>query len=309
MSGSGVGAPRGPGAPRTEGSFSGGDGATSTGGREQKAVPVGAPGGVTLAEDGLRGPALGGLATGLPGEGGPEPALGAFSAEVMGGGAPGPHHGEPDHFAFDAQSEAAIALILAKYPEGRQASGVIPLLYEAQGQMRRQTGSGWVPRVAMDAVAARLGMAPIRVYEVATFYLMFNTTPVGKYHLQVCTTAPCWLRGSDDVMEACKRIAGLGGFGESSADGLFTMTSVECLGGCANAPILQVNDDYYEDLTGELTEALLLGLKRGEAPPPAGSMIGRKGSAPEGGPQTLLELTGEGYDGGGSRTPHGREVD
>ncbi len=308
MSGGGVGAPRGPGAPRTEGSFSGGDNAAPTGGREQAAVPVGAPGGATITAEGLRGPALGGLATGLPGEGGPQPALGAFSAEVMGGGAPGPHRGEPDSFAFDAQSEAAIALILAKYPEGRQASGVIPLLYEVQGQMRRQTGSGWVPRVAMDAVAARLGMAPIRVYEVATFYLMFNTTPVGKYHLQVCTTAPCWLRGSDDVTEACKRVGGMGGFGESSADGLFTLTSVECLGGCANAPILQVNDDYYEDLTGELTEALLQSLKRGEAPPPAGSMIGRQGSAPEGGPRVLLELTGEGYDGGGSRTPHGKEV-
>ena len=103
----------------------------------------------------------------------------------------------------------------------------------------------------MDAVARRLGMAPIRVYEVATFYLMFNTAPVGKYHLQVCTTTPCWLRGSDEVVAACRKVTGIKGWGETSADGLFTMTEVECLGACVNAPILQVNDDFYEDLDAE----------------------------------------------------------
>ena len=142
---------------------------------------------------------------------------------------------------------------------------------------------------------------------------MFNTKPVGRYHLQVCTTAPCWLRGSDEVVAACKRVAGVSGFGERSADGMFTVSSVECLGGCANAPILQVNDDYYEDATGALTEALLRSLQRGEPMPPAGSMIGRQGSAPEGGPRTLGELSGAGYDGrgpagDGAGTPHGREA-
>ena len=243
---------------------------------------------------------------------------GHFSAENIGHGTPGhaPRPAtdqQPSQFSFDADSEQQIATVLARYPEGRQASGVIPLLYIAQKQMGRLTGSAWVPRVAMDVIAARLSMPPIRVYEVATFYLMFNTSPVGKYHLQVCTTTPCWLRGSDAVEAACRRVGGMTGFGDSSADGLFTMTQVECLGGCANAPILQINDDYYEDMDGPLTEKLLESLKRGEAPPPAGSMIGRIGSAPEGGPTTLGSLTGAGYenDGPGAQGPgraHGREV-
>ena len=124
-------------------------------------------------------------------------------AENIGDGSTG-EIAQPSHFAFDAESEAAIEAAVAKYPPGKQASAVLPLLYIVQQQMGRQTGSAWVPRVAMDAVAARLGMAPIRVYEVATFYLMFNTTPIGRYHLQVCTTTPCWLRGSDDVVAACR---------------------------------------------------------------------------------------------------------
>ncbi len=144
----------------------------------------------------------------------------------------------------------------------------------------------------MDEVARLLGMAPIRVYEVATFYLMFNTAPVGKYHLQLCTTTPCWLRGSDDVVSACRAATGLTGWKENSADGLFTMTEVECLGACVNAPILQVNDDFYEDMDAERTTALIEALKRGEKPP-FGSTIGRKTSAPEGGPTTLTTLTFE----------------
>jgi NADH-quinone oxidoreductase subunit E len=143
----------------------------------------------------------------------------------------------------------------------------------------------------MDVVAARLEMPAIRVYEVATFYLMFNTNPVGKFHLQICTTTPCWLRGSDDVVAACKRVSGIHAFGETSDDGLFTMTEVECLGACVNAPILQVNDDFYEDMDGKLTEGLLAALKRGEAPPLPGSMIGRQTSAPVGGPMTLQNVT------------------
>jgi NADH-quinone oxidoreductase subunit E len=199
------------------------------------------------------------------------------------------HHEEPASFAFDADSVAQIDRIVARYPDGKQASAVIPLLYVAQKQMGRLTGSAWVPRVAMDAVAVRLSMAPIRVYEVATFYFMFNTKPIGRYHLQVCGTTPCWLRGSDEVLRACKDAGHLKGYGDSSEDGLFTLTEVECLGACVNAPILQVDDDYYEDLNYETTVQLIEALKRGERPAP-GSVIGRKTSAPVGGPDTLLDI-------------------
>jgi NADH-quinone oxidoreductase subunit E len=198
---------------------------------------------------------------------------------------------QPTEFIFDAESEAEIGNILAKYPQGRQASAVLPLLYLVQGQMRRQTGSAWIPRVAMDVVAARLQMPPIRVYEVATFYFMFNTAPIGRYHLQLCTTTPCWLRGSDDVVAACRKVTGIKNWGETSEDGLFTMTEVECIGACVNAPVLQIDNDYYEDLDAASTEDLLGRLKRGEALPPPGSMTGRKTSAPAGGPMTLTQVT------------------
>ena len=196
---------------------------------------------------------------------------------------------QPESFSFDAEGEAAIRPILAKYPPGKQASAVLPLLYLAQQQMQRQTGSAWVPIAGMDEVARRLDMAPIRVYEVATFYTMFNLRPIGRWHLQVCTTTPCWLRGSDEVVAACRRVTGIAGWHETSADGLFTMSEVECLGACVNAPMMQVNDDYYEDLDGASTEALLDALKRGEPPRP-GSVIGRQTSAPVGGPTTLTTL-------------------
>src|SRR5271166_198704 len=196
---------------------------------------------------------------------------------------------QPDSFAFDAESEAEIASVITRYPAGKQASAVLPVMYVAQRQMKRHTGSAWVPLKAMDAVAARLGMAPIRVYEVATFYLMFNTKPIGRYHLQVCTTTPCWLRGSDDVTEACRKATGIKGWGETSEDGLFTMTEVECLGACVNAPILQVDDDFYEDMDAGKATGLLAALRRGERPAP-GSMAGRQASAPEGGRTTLTTL-------------------
>ncbi|MCR0982065.1 NAD(P)H-dependent oxidoreductase subunit E [Roseomonas pecuniae] len=198
---------------------------------------------------------------------------------------------EVTSFEFDAESEAQIAKILARYPEAKKASAVIPVLYVAQKQMGRQTGSAWVPRIAMDRVGERLGMAPIRVYEVATFYFMFNTKPIGRFHLQVCGTTPCMLRGSDDVLSACKAAGGLKGYGDTSADGLFTLTEVECLGACVNAPILQVDDDYYEDLDYDRTVQLIESLKRGERPQP-GSTIGRETSAPEGGRLTLLDVPG-----------------
>jgi NADH-quinone oxidoreductase subunit E len=198
---------------------------------------------------------------------------------------------QPSAFAFDAESEAKIPGVLARYPEGRQASAVMPLLWLVQRQMRRATGSAWVPRAAMDVVAARLGMPPIRVYEVATFYLMFNTKPIGRHHLQVCGTTPCWLRGSDEVARACRDAAGVSGYGQTSADGLFTLSEVECLGGCVNAPILQVDDDYFEDLDYESTVRLIEALRRGERPKP-GSAVGRQASAPLGERTTLLDVEG-----------------
>jgi NADH-quinone oxidoreductase E subunit len=196
---------------------------------------------------------------------------------------------QPASFTFDAESDAAIPPLLAKYPPGKQASAVIPMLYLVQNQMKRQTGSAWVPTAGMDEVSRRLDMAPIRVYEVATFYLMFNLRPIGKWHLQVCTTTPCWLRGSDEVVAACRAVTGIHDWNETSADGMFTMTEVECIGACVNAPVIQVDDDFYEDLDAESTKQLVEALRRGERPRP-GSTKGRQTSAPEGGPTTLTTL-------------------
>jgi NADH-quinone oxidoreductase subunit E len=204
----------------------------------------------------------------------------------------GPDRTEPTSFSFDEISQAAIAKVLAKYPADRKASGTLPLLDIAQRQMGRTTGSAWVPVVAQDEIARVLEIAPIRVYEVATFYFMYNTKPVGRFHLQVCGTTPCWLRGSDNVRDAIKACTGIHHYGETSEDGLFTLSEVECLGGCVNAPILQVDDDYYEDMDAESTTALIEALKRGEKPA-RGSVIGRQNSAPEGGPVTLNTIAGE----------------
>jgi len=189
--------------------------------------------------------------------------------------------GQPEGFEFTPENLERARAHVAKYPPGRQASAVLPLLWIAQEQTR-----GWLPQAAMDHVAEILEMAPIRVYEVATFYTMFNLRPVGRYLLQACTTTPCWLRGSDAVVEACERKLGIGVDG-TSPDGLFTLVEVECLGACVNAPILQVNEDFYEDLDGPTTEALLDALRDGNAPPP-GSVIGRQGSEPITGRTTLM---------------------
>src|SRR5579885_1056121 len=191
---------------------------------------------------------------------------------------------QPESFIFTAENLATAKQIMAKYPAGRQASAVLALLDLAQ----RQSGN-WLPRAAMDTVADMLGMARIRVYEVATFYTMFNLKPVGKHFFQICTTTPCWLRGWDEVVAACRRKLGIG-IGETTADGQFTLKEVECLGACVNAPIIQVNDDFYEDLDGPSTEALIDAFRRGEKPP-MGSLRKRQGSAPEGGPTTLKDLS------------------
>lgn len=189
---------------------------------------------------------------------------------------------EPDSFGFTPENMELAKRIIAKYPAGKQASAVMPLLDVAQ----RQNGN-WLPRAAMDYVADLLEMPRIRVYEVATFYTMYNRRPVGRHFVQVCTTTPCWLRGSDDIVAACERKLGIS-VGETTDDGQFTLLEVECLGACVNAPMAQVNDDYYEDLDAEGMERLLDALARGERPP-AGSVKGRRGSCPAGGPTTLKE--------------------
>ncbi len=180
-----------------------------------------------------------------------------------------------DAFTFDDTYRARAETIVARYPEGRQQSAVIPLLDLAQ----RQAG-GWLPTEAIEYVAAYLEMPKIRVLEVATFYSMFNLEPVGRNFVQLCRTTPCWLRGSDDLRAVLKDVTGCD-LGETSDDGAFTVVEVECLGACCNAPMVQINDDYYEDLTAESFKAVLEALKRGETPE-TGSQSGRVGSEPTG---------------------------
>jgi NADH-quinone oxidoreductase E subunit len=190
---------------------------------------------------------------------------------------------QPDSFAFTPENRAKAEAIIAKYPKGRQASAVMPLLDLAQ----RQYG-GWLPRAAMDHIADILAMPRIRVYEVATFYTMYNLTPVGKHHVQVCTNLPCWLRGSDAIVETCRKTLGIG-FGETTEDGLFTLSEVECLGACVNAPMMQIGDDYYEDLDPESTRAVLSALREGRTPKP-GPQNGRRSCEPQHGLTTLKSL-------------------
>lgn len=190
---------------------------------------------------------------------------------------------QPTTFAFTPENLDKARKVIARYPAGRQQSAVMPLLDIAQRQ------EGWVSVPAMEIIAAMLDMAPIRVQEVATFYTMYNLKPVGAYHVQVCTNICCQLTGSDGVADAARKALGVE-FGETTADGRFTLAEVECLGACVNAPMMQINDDYYEDLTPETTAAVLDALKRGEQPK-TGSQTGRQFSAPEGGPTTLNDLT------------------
>ena len=190
---------------------------------------------------------------------------------------------QPEVFEFSEENQKLIEGIIAKYPEGRQASAVIPLLDIAQRQHEN-----WLPKVAIEKVAEILDMAPIRVLEVATFYTMFNLKPVGRHFLQVCKTTPCWLRGSDNVLKCISDKLGISN-GETSSDGLFTLLEVECLGACVNAPIIQINDDFYEDLDYETTGALLDSLEADD-PLSVGSVIGRSGSEASGGGTTLAAV-------------------
>ncbi|MDX1484370.1 MAG: NADH-quinone oxidoreductase subunit NuoE [Alphaproteobacteria bacterium] len=187
---------------------------------------------------------------------------------------------QPQTFAFSADNLKQAEAIIAKYPAGRQQSAVLPLLDLAQ----RQSG-GWLPRAAVHAVAEMLDMAEIRVWEVATFYTMFDLEPVGRACVNVCTTTPCWLRGSDDIIAALEGEIGIA-LGETSEDGAFTLREVECLGACVNAPLVQIGDDYYEDLTPESAVALIKAIKAGEAIE-AGPQSGRRTSEPASGPKVL----------------------
>ena len=189
----------------------------------------------------------------------------------------------PDEsFAFTPDNDAKAREIIAKYPPGRQTSAVLPLLTLAQEQC-----GAWLPQPALDYVADYLGMPPIRVYEVASFYDMFNTRPVGRVQIRVCTTTPCWLCGSDDVLRACRDVLGIE-VGESTPDMRFFLREFECLGACANAPMMWIDDDYYEDLTYDSTKAVIQALERGERPRP-GSQAGRRASMAAGGKTTLFE--------------------
>lgn len=176
-------------------------------------------------------------------------------------------------FSFTKENEKKAKAIIAKYPKGRQRSAVMPLLDIAQ----RQNG-GWLSREAMDYIASYLSLPAIKVYEVATFYSMYNLNPVGKNFIQVCRTTPCWLRGSDKLTETCKKKLGVG-LGEVTKDGEFSVVEVECLGACVNAPLVQINDDYYEDLTPEKLESMIDDIKAGKKLP-IGSQTGRQCSAP-----------------------------
>ncbi|TDI61509.1 MAG: NADH-quinone oxidoreductase subunit NuoE [Alphaproteobacteria bacterium] len=191
---------------------------------------------------------------------------------------------QSEHFEFTAENLQKTKEHIAKYPEGRQASAVMPLLDIAQ----RQNG-GWLPQAGIRCVATMLDMPVIRVLEVASFYTMYNLAPVGEHFVQVCTTTPCWLRGSDDIVSACKNKLGIN-MGETTQDGKFTIIEVECLGACANAPMMQIGDDYYEDLTADTTTKVLDALQAGDTPTP-GPQSGRKKSEPAGGLTSLQETS------------------
>jgi NADH-quinone oxidoreductase subunit E len=197
-------------------------------------------------------------------------------------------------FKFTPANKKIADGYVARYPQGRQQSAVMALLDLAQRQVGADTKTqGWLPVPVIEYVAAYLGMPYMRAYEVATFYTMYNLAPVGRYHVQVCGTTPCMLRGSDDVMAACKNRGLVKG--GTTPDGLFTLTEVECLGACANAPMVQINDDNFEDLTYDSMAALLEALANDKSVK-IGPQIDRTVSCPEGGPTTLPEMVKANHD-------------
>lgn len=179
-------------------------------------------------------------------------------------------------FKFNAENVKIIDQIFKKYPENRRQSALLPLLDLAQRQ-----NENWISREVVETIAATIGIAPIRVFEVASFYTMYNLEPVGRHLVQVCRTTPCWLRGSEEILSACKKAAGVEHLGERSKDGAFTVVEVECMGACANAPMVQINDDYYEDLTPDAITVILKDLKAGKSVK-AGSCQNRVSSEPLG---------------------------
>jgi len=185
-------------------------------------------------------------------------------------------------YQFSAKTKKLAKQYIDKYPKGRQASAVMPLLDLAQRE-----NDGWLPRVAMDYVADFLKMPKISVYEVATFYTMYNLEPVGKFHVQICTNLPCMLRGSDKIVNAAKKHLNIS-FGETTEDGNFTLKEVECLGACVNAPMVQINDDYYEDLNADILLNIFAELSLGKSPK-TGSQIRRKTCEPINGMTTLIK--------------------
>jgi|TARA_B100001079_G_scaffold14288_1_gene11605 NADH-quinone oxidoreductase subunit E len=190
---------------------------------------------------------------------------------------------QPSDFEFNDKNLKEAKKIIKNYPEGKQQSAVMPLLYLTQKQ-----NNNWIPLVAMKYVAKFLNMPYIKVYEVATFYTMYNLSPVGKYFFQVCTTTPCMIRGAYDIVKACKeKISDKENI--LSKDKTCSWTEVECLGACINAPMIQINDDYYEDLDKEKTEKIINQIQKGEKPKP-GSYRGRKNSEPENNRKTLMDI-------------------
>jgi len=198
-------------------------------------------------------------------------------------------------FVWTAENAEKAKTVIARYPAGRQRSAVMPLLDLAQRQVGAETQTqGWLPVPVIEYVAAQLDMPFIRAYEVATFYTMYNLVPVGRYHVQVCGTTPCLLRGSDDVMAACKNRGMVKG--KTTPDGLFTLTEVECMGTCTNAPMVQINDDNFEDLDFDSMSRILDELAAGKAPKAGTQNAKRHTSDPEGGPTTLKDMVETNHD-------------
>eukprot|EP00002_Diphylleia_rotans_P036672 TRINITY_DN810_c0_g1_i1.p1 TRINITY_DN810_c0_g1~~TRINITY_DN810_c0_g1_i1.p1 ORF type:complete len:246 (-),score=42.49 TRINITY_DN810_c0_g1_i1:197-934(-) len=196
------------------------------------------------------------------------------------------YNNEDTPFEFTPENYERVKHILSKYPDHYKRSATIPLLHLAQRQNK-----GWVSLAAMNHIAAILEIPPMKVYEVATFYTMFNRAPVGKYHIQICTTTPCMLGGSKKIEEALQKALGVH-YGETTEDGLFTLTEVECLGACVNAPMMQINDDYYEDLTPETTVNILNQLREGKQPKVGPQTSRRNCEGPQGQTTLLGEVPG-----------------